>query len=144
MTGCTVRQLLCTLPGSIRRQFILILVAECQSCLDQKWNFEHPLVFAHIIIKKKPGAHRMWEIWTSIILKLNLWKRSSHTGLVRDTYVEGMSREILVSKSKEYWEGLAWCFHSAMLFVKLPQAVQQLTNRNGGGCLLPEDMCINS
>ena len=39
---------------------------------------------------------------------------------------------------------MAWSFHETVLSGKLQQAVHRATDREGGGCLLQEDLCTKT
>ena len=39
---------------------------------------------------------------------------------------------------------MAWGLHKTVLSGKLRQAVRRATDREGGGCLLPEDQCTKT
>ena len=45
---------------------------------------------------------------------------------------------------KEEDDAVARIFHETVLSGKLRQAVRQATNREGGGCLLPEEKCTKT
>ena len=71
------------------RQFTEVLTAEYQGLLDWKWNSERPLVFVHVVLTKKLGAHKVREIWVRIDCGLDLWERGIQAGLVGDALAEG-------------------------------------------------------
>ena len=39
---------------------------------------------------------------------------------------------------------MAWSYHDTVLSVNLQQAVRRATNRERGGCLLPDDQCTKT
>ena len=58
---------------------------------------------------------------------------------------EGAAREGRAAFSgKEEDDVVAQSFHETVLSGKLRQAVRRATNREGGGCLLPEDKCTKT
>ena len=76
---------------------------------------------------------------------MDLWERVQHMGLVGDANAEGAAREgRAASCGKEEDDAMAWSFHETVLSGKLCQAVRRATNREGGGCLLPNNQCNKS
>ena len=66
-------------------------------------------------------------------------------GLVGDAKAEGAAREGRATFSgKEEDDAIARSYHDTVLSGKLRQAVRQATDREGGGCLLPEDQCTKT
>ena len=71
-----------------------------------------------------------------------LWERGLHTGLVGYSQAKGASREGRpASDGEEDDEALARSYQNKVLYGKLQQAVRRETDREGGGCLLPDDQC---
>ena len=130
-----------TTSGAVGRRFTAILAAELQGVLNRSWNFERPLVFAHVILKKTLGVRQSREIRARITRRMDLWERGQHSGLVGDAKVEGAAQEGRAAFSgNEEDNAVAWSFHEKVLLGNLRQAVRQATDWAGGGCLLPEDM----
>ena len=76
---------------------------------------------------------------------MDLWERGHHAGLVGDAEVEGAAREGRATFiRKEEDNALARSFHETVLSGKLRQAVRWATYREGGGCLLPDDLCTKT
>ena len=76
---------------------------------------------------------------------MDLWERGQHAGLVGDTKAEGAAREGKATfRGKDEDDTVAWDFHDTVLSGKLQQAVRWATNRDGGGCLLPDDQCTKT
>ena len=71
-----------------------ILAAECRGVLDRIWNTERPLVFAHVVLTKTLGVRRARDIWERITMRMDLWERDLHAGLVGDAEAEGKAREV--------------------------------------------------
>ena len=68
-----------------------------------------------------------------------------HTGLVGDAEAEGAAQEgRAASSGEEEYETIARSYHDPVLSDKLQQAVRWSTNREGGGCLLPDDNCTKT
>ena len=65
--------------------------------------------------------------------------------MVGDNDAEGSDREVrAASGGEEENDVVARSYHDTLLFVKLRQAVRQTTNKERGGCLLPDDPCTNT
>ena len=62
-----------------------------------------------------------------------------------DAEAEGAAREgRSASSDEEEDKAVARSYHDRVLSGKLRQAVRQTTNREGGGCLLPDDQCMKT
>ena len=73
------------------------------------------------------------------------WERGLHAGLVGDPKVEGAVREgRAASGGEEEDEAVARSYHDTVLSGNLRQAVRWATNREGGGCLLPDYQCTKT
>ena len=79
---------------------------------------------------KTLGFHRYQEIRARITRRMELWERGLHAGLVGD--------------AKEEHKAVARSYHDTVLSGKLPQDVHQATDREGGGCLFPDDQCTKT
>ena len=76
---------------------------------------------------------------------MDLWERGQHAGLVGDAKAEGAAQEGRAAFSgKEEDDAVARSFHKTVLLGKLQQAVYRATDREGGGCLLPDDQCTKT
>ena len=71
------------------QRFTAVLAVEWREVLDWKWYSERPLVFDYVILTKKIGARKAREIRDKTDLRLDLWERGTHAGLVGDTLAEG-------------------------------------------------------
>ena len=111
----------------------------------RSWKSEIPLVFAYVVLTKMLGVRRDREIRARITRSMDLWERGHHTGLVGDAEAEGAARKGRSAFSGEEEEdAMARSFHDTMLSGKLRQAVCWATNREGGGCLLPDNQCTKT
>ena len=73
---------------------------------------------------------------------MDLWERGQRAGLVGDSEAEGAAQEGRAAFSGEEEDNaVARSFYETVLPGKLRQAVRRSTDREGGGCLLPEDKC---
>ena len=70
--------------GTFWRHFTEILAVEWQKVLDQSWNSERFLVFAHAILTKTLGGCRAKDIRSCISSLMDLWKKGIYYGLVGD------------------------------------------------------------
>ena len=110
--------------------------------LNRKMNSEIPLTITHVVLTKTLGAHKARYIRAMINRQLDLWERNIHTGLVGDALRKGRAQEGRVERCAEEEEDrLARSFHSTVMSGKLQQAVCWATDREGGWCLLPGDIC---
>ena len=85
-------------PVKVGRQSTRVLAAEWRGVLNQKWNYEIPLVFAHVFLTSTLGACKAREIWANINRRLDLWERGIHTGLMGDALEEGRDRKGCVER----------------------------------------------
>ena len=76
---------------------------------------------------------------------MDLWERGLQESLVGDAEAEGDAREgRAASGGKEEDEAVDRSYHDTVLSGKLWQAIRRATNREGGGCLLPDDQCTKT
>ena len=76
---------------------------------------------------------------------MDLWERGLHAGLVRDTEEEGAALEGTAANGKEENdEAISLSCHDTVLSGKLRQAVCRATDKEGGGCFLPDDQFTKS
>ena len=62
-----------------------------------------------------------------------------------DAEAEGASRKCRAAfNGEEEDDAVAQIFHETVLSGKLRQAVRRVTDREGGGCLLPEEKCTKT
>ena len=73
---------------------------------------------------------------------MDLWEKGLHAGLVGDAEAEGPAREGRADSGREEEdEAASRIYNDTVLSSKLRQAVCRATDREGGGCLLPDDQC---
>ena len=76
---------------------------------------------------------------------MGLWERGQHVVLVGDAEAEGAAQEGRAAFSgEEEDDAVAQGFHETVLLGKLRQAVRRATDREGGGCLLPDDQYMKT
>ena len=117
-----------TPSGAVGRRFTAILAVEWRGGFSQSWNFERPLVFAHVILTKTLGVYRARGIRAQIIRCMDLWERGQHVGLVGDAAAEGAAREVRAASGGKYEDD---SYHDTVLSGKLRQAVRRATDREG-------------
>ena len=77
--------------------------------------------------------------------QMEIWERSLHAGLVGYADAEGAAPEgRAASGGKEEDKAVARSYHNTVLSGKLRQAIRWATDREGGGCLLPDDQCTET
>ena len=104
------------------------------------WNYERPLVFNHTILMQTLGVCRAKEIRAWITRQMDLWERGLHAGLIGDVDVEGAARDgRAASGGEEEDEAISQSYNDTVFSGKLRHAVCRKTDREGGGCLLPDD-----
>ena len=128
-----------TPSGAVGCRFTEIFAAEWQGVLDRIWNYERPLIFAHVVLTKTLGIRRAQKIWARITRRMDLWERGLHAGLVGDTKAEGAAREGRAASSREEEETVSRSYNDTVVSSNIWQAVRQANYREGVGCLLPDD-----
>ena len=74
---------------------------------------------------------------------MDLWEMGQHEGLLGDAKAEGAAcdcRAAFIGEEED--NAVARSIHETVLSGKLRQAVRRATDWEGGGCLLPEDLCV--
>ena len=76
---------------------------------------------------------------------MDLLERGLHAGLVGDTKAEGAAREgRAASGEEEEDEAAARSYHDIVFSGNPRQSARRSTNREGGGCLLPNNQCTKT
>ena len=70
---------------------------------------------------------------------MELWEKGLHTGLVGDAEAEGNVREARSACGGEEEDENTRSYHNTVLLGNMRQAVCWATDREGGGCLLPDN-----
>ena len=90
-------------------------------------------------------VRRAKEIRARITRKIDLWEMGLHVGLLGDAEAEGAAREgRSARKIEEEDEVVSQSYNDTVLSGKLRKAVRWATDREGGGCLLPDDQCTKT
>ena len=85
------------------------------------------------------------DIKARITRWMDLWERDLHAGLVGDDDTEGDAREgRATSGREEEYEAVTRNYHDTVFSSKLRQAVHWATDREGIGCILPDDQCTKT
>ena len=61
-----------TPPGNVGSQFTTVLAAEWLGVIGQKWNYERPHVFTHVVLTKTLSARKARDIRVRINFRLDL------------------------------------------------------------------------
>ena len=125
--------------GTVGRRFVEVLSQEIQGMMDRKWNSERMLVFTAVILQQQADIRRSKDIRELVSKRLDLWERGYKVALVDD--LEARNRGHSGTKSKRDNEARAKIFDSILKSGRLRQAVRNLTNREGGGVVQPDDLC---
>ena len=127
------------------RRFTEIFATEWRGVISRSCKSERPLLFAHVVLTKTLGVRRARDIQARITKRMELWERRQHSVLIGEAEAEGAAREGRAAFSgKEEDNAVAWSFHETVLSGKILQAVRRATNREGGGCLHPDDKCTKT
>jgi hypothetical protein len=128
--------------GKVGKRFLVILTKEFQGARERHWNSERPLVFAATILQTTPGVRRSKDIRRRLARRMDLWDLGCFSALVDDTEVEIRSRISSTRPPSE--EAQARAFNAKVLSGRLRSACRNLTSRDGGGVLQPDDECTKT
>ncbi|WP_288991947.1 hypothetical protein [uncultured Marinobacter sp.] len=128
--------------GRVGRRFVGLLAKEFDGVRARTWNSERPLVFVAAVLQTAPGVKRARDIRRRIMHRLDLWYQGKFSALVEDTETEVLSRH--GSHPVQDNESKARAFNSKVLSGRLRAAVRNLTNRDQGGVLQPDDDCTKT
>jgi hypothetical protein len=126
----------------VGRRFINILASEFSSVQARTWNSERPLVFVAAVFQTTPGVKRARDIRKRLTHRMDLWYEGKFIALIDDTETEVQSRHGPHPVPDE--ETLARAFNEKVLRGRLRSAVRNLTNRDQGGVLQPDDACTKT
>jgi hypothetical protein len=128
--------------GKVGSCFLAKLASEFRGIRARTWNSERPLVYVAVILQTTPGVKRVRDIRRRIEHRMNLWYEGKYTALVGDTKAEVQSRH--GSHPVQDDESKARAFNSKVLSGRIRAAVRNLTNRDQGGVLQPDDACTKT
>ena len=63
-------------------RFTTVMAAYWQRVIDWKWNYERPIVFAHVVLTRNLSTCKASYILAKIDRLLDLWGGGIHAGLV--------------------------------------------------------------
>ena len=124
--------------GMVGRRFIATLAAEFQGIQDRKWNSERPLIFPAVILLTCPDVRWAKDIRQRILQRLDLWDQGKYLALVQNLELEISKRRVGNFPTDD--DTLFRAFNARVQSGRLRSAVRYLTNRDGGGVLLPSDI----
>ena len=131
-----------TVPkGRVGRRFVRLLADEFQGVLDRRWNSERPLILAKVILLTSRTVTRSADIRTRLSQRMDLWEKGLITSLIDDVEAEAGCRGPPRPRTED---ATARAFNSRLLSGRIRSAVRNLTNRDGGGVLQPQDLCTKS
>ena len=130
--------------GKVGRQFVQLLSDEWQAVIDRKWNSERPLVFPMVVLATKLNVKAAKDVRSLLEQRMSLWMEGKFDVLVDDAEDEVYRRIGSGTQSKRSDEAIARSFNETVLGGRLRQAVRRLTQRDGGGVMLPSDIDAKS
>ena len=128
--------------GNVGRRFVNTLAKEFDGVRARTWNSERPLVFVAVVLQTTPGVKRSRDIRRRLGHRMDLWYQGKFTALVDDTETEVQSRH--GSHPVQDDETKARAFNSKVLSGRIRPAVRNLTSRDQGGVLQPDDACTKT
>jgi hypothetical protein len=128
--------------GKVGKRFLVTLTNEFRGARERRWNSERPLVFAATILQSTTGVRRSKDIRRRLARRMDLWDQGCFVALVDDTEVEIRGR--IRSNRTPDDEALARSFNAKVLSGRLRAATRNLTNRDGGEVLKPDDTCTKT
>jgi len=133
-----------TVPkGVVGRRFLTVLTHEFRTArVARTTNSEKPLVFAAVILPRTTGVWSAKDIRLRMNQRMDLWQQGNYAALVDDMEAEALARIGTPPEPTE--ETCARAFNARVLSGRLRAAVRNLTNRDGGGVLRPDDKCMKT
>ncbi len=129
--------------GRIGAAVITQLAAELRGVRERKWNSERPLAFAACVLRRRHGCVRAADIKRRIEKRLSLWQEGRFDALIQDITTSALADAGPRSLPPDD-DTIARRFNSKVLDGELRAAVRQLTARNSGGILGPDDACTKT
>jgi hypothetical protein len=126
----------------VGKRFLTILTHEFHQVRERKWNSERPLIFAAVVLQSTPEVRQAKDVRKRLTQRMDLWAQGSFAALCDDTEAEVRSRTASPRPSDD--ESQARAFHARVLSGRLRSAVRNITNREGGGVLNPDDNCTKA
>ena len=129
--------------GGVGKRFVTRLAAEFKGVRERKWNSERPLIFAACVLRRKPGTIQAKDIRRRVENRLNLWEAGKFNALVQDIEAAAM-QSVGGGRRTVDPDQIARNYNASVLDGNIRAAVRSVTNRDGGGVLLPEDLCTKT
>ncbi len=120
-----------------------MFTTKLQGIWARHWNSEWPIVFAVVVLQKISTIHLEGNICSRISNQMDLWDEGKWSALIDDTRAEFMGKAALRGKDQSD-ETLARAFNARVLSGRLQSAVRAITNRDVGGVLGPDNLCMKS
>ena len=124
--------------GRVGRRFVDTLAREFEGVEERRWNSERPLVFAAVILQSTPEVKKSKDIRARLEHRMDLWDKRKFATLVTDTVQTARSN--VATRREPTEESKARSFNATLISGRLRQAVSKLTDRGGGGVLMPDDI----
>lgn len=125
--------------GKVGRRFISILVAEFRRVrVHRTANAERIVLFTSVVLQATPSVKKAAEIRARLEQRMDLWEEGRFKALVDDTLAERLGRK--QDKRALSDEEKSRRFNGKFLSGRTRQAVRQLTSRDSGGLLDPQDI----
>ena len=129
--------------GRVGKRFIRLLVKEMKGVRDRTHNSERFLVLPACILARTPGTFKAKEIARRVEVRLDLWEAGQHECLVANICRDAARRAGGSRRGGEAERDYR-NYNSTVLDGKLRQAVRNITSRDGGGVLSPDDICTKA
>jgi hypothetical protein len=123
--------------GLVGRRFVKLLTLELAGVRARKWNSERPLCLAAAVLAKAPGVRRASDIRRRLCTRMDFWEQGRHAALVADA--EALGKGKAGGHPPADADSLARAFNGKVLGGRMRVAVRKVTDRGGGGVLLPDD-----
>lgn len=120
-------------------RFVSLLAKEWKGVRERRWNAERPLIFPAAILCKSPSITKAQDIKPRLMKRMDLWEAGHQLAIIQDC-VEEAHRRIRGCRDQTF-EAKARRYNDLALNGKLRAAIRGITERDGGGVLLPEDRC---
>jgi len=124
----------------VGHRVILTMMREFTGVCECKWNSERALIFAACVLRKSPGVIHACNIKHRVEMRLTLWIGGNYNALVQDIVGKTM-RGVGGGRGTIDEDLVANKYNSMVLDGKLHATVRFGMDRNGGGVLLPQDVC---
>jgi len=110
---------------------------------ERKHNSELAMIFLPCILARGDGIVQAADIKRRVEFRLNCWKEGKIAGLVQDLVNQALQR-VGAGRPTVDPEKKNRVFNSTVLNGQIRKGVRNLTDRGGGGVLLPDDKCTKT